>query len=267
MVRIIFVLLIWISLISFVSPYELTITSEISGDNVVGTGIFIAGVSNSAIDEIDVYDGRMIENPSYGIPIYSIISNENFMIDYKSDIAFGESKKWSLVQRGSRDFRNLNNLNEQMRWDLSNLPPNMQVVLIDYGLDSSRNLIVAEINLRDLSSYKFQVSNIYGEYRYFDLILTLVSVSQEVILNTKRSSDSSSGGNNGETSSQDIINLDPKPENPNKNEEVLDLSNNRKTGVGITGAAIGNYETAGIGVVLVVLSCIIVIIVLIKRKN
>lgn len=204
------ILLITFPLIS--ASWDVKINSEIKGDSFVAMGQFIAGASDSATDDLDMFDGRMIENPSYSIPLYSIISKEYFMVDYKSDLISNQSKKWSIIQKGSREFRNLGVFTEKMTWDLSKTPPNLQVFLIDYGIDSTRESIINETNLRESSFYEFQVNKPYNIYRYFDLVITSLEdnntkIKENVFENTQSSSGGGSGGSSLSLSKSNNSNL------------------------------------------------------------
>ena len=273
MLKQIFVLLILMGMISLIPAYELTINSEISGDDFIGTGMFIAGVHESANDGMDFLDGRMIENPSYGIPLYSAVSGENFMIDYKSDLIVNQSKVWSITQRGSRDFRSLNELTEKINWDFSSVPSNVRIVLIDYGLDSTRDTIIKEINLREISSYEFQINRPYGEYRYFDLVMTSPETNNpEVSENTPSSSGSGSGTIRQNNNPDGLASASSSPDEQIKN--PIKLANNFKNTstnnfFSMTGAAIGALGAVGttILVIFILLLVIALIFIFIKRKK
>ena len=186
--------LVLVCITPLINAWDLTLNSQISGEDFVAKGQFIAGVSSFASDNVDMFDGRLLESPSYNIPLYTIVSSENFMLDYRSELVKNQAKIWSITQKGSSEFRNTANFTEDMNWDISKLPSNVNIILRDYGSDNSRTNIVKSINLRDSSSYEFEVNSPYGEYRYFDLSLTLETTAEESNIPSGASGGGSGGG-------------------------------------------------------------------------
>ena len=188
--------LIFLFLIPLISAYShdwnIQIDSRIDYNSNIATGQFIAGTKSSASDSLDSNDGRMIEAPSYSIPFYSIINSEYFMVDYKSDLLLDENKTWQITQKGSSEFRRAGTLEETVTWDISNISEEINLTLIDYGSDSSRTNIIKEINLREDEEYVFNVTRPYQDYRYFDIIATLIED-----LNVDDESNNNGGNTNG----------------------------------------------------------------------
>jgi hypothetical protein len=155
------------------SEWHLSLNSVIEYNGNIARGQFIAGAKSNSLDGLDYNDGRMIESPSYSIPFYSIINNEYFMIDYKASLSINNPKTWQITQKGSSEFRRAGTLTETIEWDISNIPQSIDIILVDYGPDSSRVNTVQEINLRQSDSYNFEVVRPYQDYRYFNLVATL----------------------------------------------------------------------------------------------
>jgi hypothetical protein len=199
---------------SISSEWKLEIDSTIVFDGNTATGQFTAGVSPESTDEIDIKDGRMIESPSYSIPFYSVIDGEYFMFDYGP---FNQSKIWQIIQRGSKEFRGSGTLSETVTWDISNVPSDVNVTLIDYGQDSTRTSILMSIDLKKEDSYKFEVTTPYGDYRYFDLVAVL---TEELNQETQDQQETpNSGSSSGGSISRTIL---VSNEDSNKTEECAE---------------------------------------------
>ena len=161
-------------LIPFVFAYSpdwtVRIDAEIETSSFTASGQFLAGADDPAQDDFDNYDGRLVESPSYSIALFTMDGNNYIMADYKESIASLDSKVWQITQRGSRDLRNIGTVSQEILWNLSEVSSTIDLALYDYGGDASRENLIQLINLRNQSSYSFDVTDPYGEYRYFNLV-------------------------------------------------------------------------------------------------
>jgi len=212
------------------NDWNIELNSKIQTDDFTASGNHILGTKLEANDNMDIYDARMITPPSYSIPFYSIIENEQFMVDYKSPINLYESKSWNITQKGSSEFRRSGTFTQEITWNL-NIPQGLEITLIDYGTDATRTNTIQEIDLNQQSDYTIEVTQPYNEYRYFTIKATLNEIVQEqnpdpeptsppTNTNSNKRSYSGSGAESGSYHAyQDVIILS----NNQKNEEIIRL--------------------------------------------
>jgi len=180
LLTILIITLISIQLVSAASSsdWKIELNSKIIGNEFIATGSYIAGTKQESSDNIDIYDARMIQLPSYSIPFSSVIEYENFMADYKQSLNLNQEKTWQITEKGSSEFRRLGTFNQEITWNLD-IPSGLEITLIDYGQDSTRTNIINQIDLQQSSSYVFEVNNPYNDYRYLDLKVKLIQIYQE----------------------------------------------------------------------------------------
>ena len=155
------------------------ITIESSFDRYHDT--FIAGVSSRATDSYEVQADVLKPPlpPGTAIQIFTNVEEKTLTKDIRALLNKNIPKKWEITLTAVGYAGNSMTGSNMLSWDISKVSSSITLKLIDYREDSERTIIAETIDLRQQSSYAFNLSNALGTYRYLDLVAESRETSEE----------------------------------------------------------------------------------------
>ncbi len=176
---------------AYTSDWEIRIETTLNGSS----DSFIAGVGEPATDGYD-NTADVIQPPQApkGVQIRTLVDNVELTKDYRGSIEL--QKIWKLTLKANDPVGiGLSGLNE-LTWQLTGVPDDVDLVLIDYGEDAAKINAVTSIALKQQSSYSFDTEGASGPYRYIDLIAEISEVPEQQDSNTRTANTGGSLGGN-----------------------------------------------------------------------
>jgi len=132
---------------------------------------FTAGAGSPATGGYDITaDLLQPGGPPTGpyIQMRTLVGGNILTKDYKAD-EVGVPRTWEITLVAvDPTFVGISGNNE-MTWTLASTE-NIDLSLVDYGNDTTRSNIVGTLDLKEQSSYNFDVDSAMGPYRYLDLV-------------------------------------------------------------------------------------------------
>ena len=133
------------------------------------TDRFTAGVDEPATDDYDPVKDVSQPPPPNGkhVEMRTMVDVRGLTKDYRADLEVGVVKTWEITLIAyDPKWDGLSGTNT-ISWSLD-MPDNVQLTLVDYGMDASRTNVVEEVDISE-NNYDFEVSDALDAYRYIDL--------------------------------------------------------------------------------------------------
>ena len=135
---------------------------------------FTAGTKEGASDDYDFGIDIKQTPPSPGtyLEMRTRVDGNSLTKDYMAELVVGIPKTWEIrkIINGLEEEEEINE-KDTLIWNISGVPLDISLSLVDYGTDSSRTTAVETIDLRKNDSYLFDVSKTGpGTFRYMDFV-------------------------------------------------------------------------------------------------
>lgn len=155
------------------APMEIKFTNSLSGDYADDT--FHAETKDGAVNDYGLMDVLQPGGPPTGkyTQMRSRVDGHNLTKDVRAPLEDGVQETWQVKLRAAGDIEDEDLVSGigTIQWDYTDVPDDIELRLIDYGMDSSRTVPIAIIDMgADLDNkYTFDVSREGpGTYRYVD---------------------------------------------------------------------------------------------------
>jgi hypothetical protein len=98
--------------------------------------------------------------------MYTTVDGKKLMRDNRANLVEGSPKSWN-VDKYKYDPNSQVSGSETIGWDITAVPPDVSLTLIDYGTDASRTSAVSTVDMRSQSDYMMSgITGGTGIYRY-----------------------------------------------------------------------------------------------------
>lgn len=135
---------------------------------------FYARVRSDSSDGYDLGDDILNPPPFPGdfVDLTTLVDGNELMVDSMAPIFPFSSKRWELdLTLGNPIAPSILSGNNNISWDLIQVPLFYELHLRDYGTDLTRTSLIDGTNMRDVNSYEFFATGL-GIVRYLSLDVT-----------------------------------------------------------------------------------------------
>ena len=193
MMKILPLISIFFILVVSVSSWEVDFSNTLDAYKAT----FTAGTKEGASDDYDFGIDIKQTPPSPGIylEMRTRVDGNSLTKDYRAEPESGAAKTWEIRKliQGIEEEEEINE-EDTLTWELSDVPSNIELKLIDYGIDSGKTTVVETIDLKEDTSYSFDVVKTGpGTFRYIDVTAT----NTEAVPPVDNGNSGNSGGSGG----------------------------------------------------------------------
>lgn len=147
--------------------WDVWFQSQLTSSSKTLFDTYKAGVKEGASDGYGANDVMEPPGPpGEYIQLFSIVDGRALTCDIREVLEQSVPKTWEITQVAADPlFQGFSGTN-YISWDISTVPLNTNLTLIDYGMDATRTFPVDTIDMRVQDYYSSYVNHALGPYRY-----------------------------------------------------------------------------------------------------